>query len=575
MYDKREGKDVTGPKAPKDAEKKRKCFYVMRNKAVAGSVQPDGTGTQFIYLNDSRLVSFAKIVGGITDEGMLKLLTTAEGFKKLVYSMGVTVEMESPNEVVQFAFQMYGKRDTYGSGTTIRVPVKADGMEQIVKLDEVEWSEDDDIPGQIRFEFPKADMQAKVAVRFLLQDGFDAPEPEEEGMVEFDCPEYQEMLKKSLMQTGNNLRVKRAIEKARRGEDVTVAFIGGSITQGAGAIPINNQCYAWKTFERFCKLCGRGTEENVHYVKAGVGGTSSELGMVRYERDVCDDGKIKPDLIIVEYAVNDEGDETKGHSYDSLVRKILLSEQKPGVILLFAVFAYDWNLQERLAPVGEAYKLPMVSVKDCVVEQFYKKAGAGRVLTKNQFFYDVYHPSNYGHTVMADAIEYLLKTVDKMPMDGEEPDYGDIKAPYSAEFQNLKLLDRTHGEAAVRIDCGDFSGTDKELQAVERDRNLFTTPEFPNNWMHTSGSRPFVMDIVCSALLIVAKDSGSPLAGCIDAYVDGEKVRTVNPREVGWTHCNALILFRNGEKKQHHVEICMQNGDEEKQFTILGFGYVE
>ena len=139
MYDKREGKDVTGPKAPKDAEKKRKCFYVMRNKAVAGSVQPDGTGTQFIYLNDSRLVSFAKIVGGITDEGMLKLLTTAEGFKKLVYSMGVTVEMERPNEVVQFAFQMYGKRDTYGSGTTIRVPVKADGMEQIVKLDEVEW----------------------------------------------------------------------------------------------------------------------------------------------------------------------------------------------------------------------------------------------------------------------------------------------------------------------------------------------------------------------------------------------------------------------------------------------------
>ena len=566
---------MTGPKAPKDAEKKRKCFYVMRNKAVAGSVQPDGTGTQFIYLNDSRLVSFAKIVGGITDEGMLKLLTTAEGFKKLVYSMGVTVEMERPNEVVQFAFQMYGKRDTYGSGTTIRVPVKADGMEQIVKLDEVEWSEDDDIPGQIRFEFPKADMQAKVAVRFLLQDGFDAPEPEEEGTVEFDCPEYQEMLKKSLMQTGNNLRVKRAIEKARRGEDVTVAFIGGSITQGAGAIPINNQCYAWKTFERFCKLCGRGTEENVHYVKAGVGGTSSELGMVRYERDVCNDGKIKPDLIIVEYAVNDEGDETKGHSYDSLVRKILLSEQKPGVILLFAVFAYDWNLQERLAPVGEAYKLPMVSVKDCVVEQFYKKAGEGRVLTKNQFFYDVYHPSNYGHTVMADAIEYLLKTVDKMPMDGEEPDYGDIKAPYSAEFQNLKLLDRTHGEAAVRIDCGDFSGTDKELQAVERDRNLFTTPEFPNNWMHTSGSRPFVMDIVCSALLIVAKDSGSPLAGCIDAYVDGEKVRTVNPREVGWTHCNALILFRNGERKQHHVEICMQNGDEEKQFTILGFGYVE
>lgn len=565
---------MTGPKAPKDAEKRRKSFYVMRNKAVAGSVQPDGSGTQFIYLNDSRLASFAKIVGGITDEDMLELLTTAEGFKRLVYAIGVTVETENPKETVHFVFQMYGKQDIYGSGTTIRVPVKGDGMEQLVKLEEVEWSGDDDIPGQIRFEFPKADMEAKVAVRFLLQDGFDAPEPEEEGSVDFDCPAYRQMLEKSLMQTGNNLRLKSVIDRARRGEDVTVAFIGGSITQGAGAVPINTQCYAWKTFERFCRLCGRGTEENIHYVKAGVGGTSSELGVVRYERDVCADGEIKPDLVIVEYAVNDEGDETKGHCYDSLVRKILLSEQKPGVILLFSVFAYDWNLQERLAPVGEAYSLPMVSVKDCVVEQFYKKAGAGRVLTKNQFFYDVFHPTNYGHTVMADAVEYLLKTVDNAEADENEPDISRIQAPYSGEFESLKLLDRAHDGAAIQIDCGDFGETDTELQAVERDRNLFATPEFPHNWKHVSGGKPFVMDIVCSALLIVAKDSGSPEAGCIDAYIDGEKVRCVNPREAGWTHCNALILFRGGEKKEHHVEIRMQDGDEEKQFTILGFGYV-
>lgn len=93
------------------------------------------------------------------------------------------------------------------------------------------------------------------------------------------------------MQTGNNLRIKGVIDRARRGEEVTVAFIGGSITQGAGAVPINTQCYAWKTFERFCRLCGRGTEENIRYVKAGVGGTSSELGVVRYERDVCADGE--------------------------------------------------------------------------------------------------------------------------------------------------------------------------------------------------------------------------------------------------------------------------------------------
>ena len=63
----------------------------------------------------------------------------------------------------------------------------------------------------------------------------------------------------------------KAIEKARKGEQTTVAFIGGSITQGAGAVPINTGCYAYKTFEGFCALTGRGVQDNVQYIKAGVG----------------------------------------------------------------------------------------------------------------------------------------------------------------------------------------------------------------------------------------------------------------------------------------------------------------
>lgn len=564
---------MTGPKAPKDAEKKRNSFYVLRNKAVAGSPQPGGTGTQFVYLDGGRLVSFAKIVGNIIDEEMLNLLTTTEGFRKMVYSIGVTVEMDTPGVEVNFALQMYGKTDPYVSGTTIRLTVPSDGMERVVKLEDVAWTGDDVVPGQARFEFPQAGMQAKVAVRFYLNDGFDAPEPEEEEEVNFDCPEYREMLAKSLVQPGNNKRLKKAIAKARAGQDVTFACIGGSITQGAGAIPINKECYAYKTFERFCRLCGKGTEENIHYVKAGVGGTSSELGMVRYERDVCADGTIAPDVVVVEYAVNDEGDETKGHCYDSLVRKILTSPQAPAVILLFCVFAYDWNLQDRLSPVGKAYELPMVSAKDCVVEQFYKKSGEGRVITKNQFFYDIFHPTNYGHTIMADCIEYMLQKVDESVEDEADVDVTKIQAPFSDEFATVKLLDRADSQDAV-IDAGDFTETDRELQAVERNLDLFVTPEFPNNWLHKSGHKPFVMDIECTALFIVAKDSASPSVGLLEAYVDGELVRTIDPHEVGWTHCNSLLLFRGAERKVHHVELRMKSGDEEKMFTILGFGVV-
>lgn len=569
-----------GPKAPKDPTKKRKGFYIMRNKSVAGAPQPDGRGIQFIYENDGRMISSARLVGNITDETMLKMLETTEEFRKLVHSIGVTVETDNKEEIVDFVFQMYGKRDVYGSGTNLRLPVKADGMEQILNLEECAWSDDDNIPGQIRFEFAKAGTLGTVAVKFYLHDGFDAPEPEEENVVDFSSPYYQDMLKKSLMQVGNNVRLKKAIDKARRGEEVTIGFIGGSITQGAGAIPINTECYAYKTFKGFCDLVGKTTEENVHYIKAGVGGTPSEFGMLRYERDVLREGTVTPDVVVVEFAVNDEGDETKGDCYDSLVRKILNSENKPAVILLFAVFANDWNLQDRLSPVGRAYNLPMVSSLDTVVEQFYMKPGQGKVVSKNQFFYDSFHPTNIGHTVMADGIIHLLKTVDAAQMDAEDIGIEGVKTSFNPEFENVKLLDRKADYEGAVIDCGDFTGTDKELQGVEQDLNLHPTPEMPYNWMYQGSqgkgeNRPFVMDIECSALLIIIKDSASNSVGCAEVFVDGEKVLLANPHINGWTHCNPLICFRGKERKKYHVEVCMQSGDENKDFTILGWGYVE
>ncbi len=208
------------------------------------------------------------------------------------------------------------------------------------------------------------------------------------------------------MSKGNPFRLKKVIEKAKRGEEVTLAFIGGSITQGAGAVPIHEECYAWKTYCAFRKRFGNG--ENVHFLKAGVGGTPSELGMIRFERDilrqqeqpdliviefavndegdetkgVCYESLVRkalgtpselgmirferdilrqqeqPDLIVIEFAVNDEGDETKGVCYESLVRKALNLPWNPAVVLLFSVFADDWNLQERLSPVGYHYHLP-------------------------------------------------------------------------------------------------------------------------------------------------------------------------------------------------------------------------
>ena len=133
----------------------------------------------------------------------------------------------------------------------------------------------------------------------------------------------------------------------------------------------------------------------------------------------------------------------------------------------------------------------------------------------------------------------------------------------------------------MQIDCGDFEDTDEELQAVEMDMDLIPTKEFPYNWMYRKNrsaaekARPFAMDIVCTSLLLVFKDSADIHTGCAQVWVDGEKVLDADPHINGWTHCNPVICFKQKERRSYHVEVRMADGQADKEFTILGFGYVE
>jgi hypothetical protein len=393
---------------------------------------------------------------------------------------------------------------------------------------------------------------------------------EKESLIIYTSKEYQDMIARSLVSKGNNRRLKLAIEKAERGEDVTIAYIGGSITQGAGANPIHTECYAYKSYLLFKSMFGK----NVQFIKAGVGGTPSELGIIRYERNILRDGIEAPDIVVVEFAVNDADDETNGVCYESLCLKILSACNKPAVILLFSVFENDWNLQDRLSPIGNHYNLPMVSVKDAVVEQFGLTKSEGNVISKKEFFSDVYHPTNAGHTIMADCLGYLFSEIQK-----SQTDLNDItldKPPLIGNsFVDIKLLDRKNLIDVACIDNGGFAETDMDLQMVEMDNNPLPTAQFSHNWMHTasSGNESFKMTIKSSSLILVYKDSEKSEFGKADVIVDGQFIKTLDPHVINWTHCNAVILYHEEVCKEHLLEIKMAPGYEDKQFTILGFGY--
>lgn len=555
---------MAGPVAPRDPSEKMDGFYVLLDKDVGGIPTDDGKGRHSVYISADRLPTFARVNGGIEDGEILKLLTTPQGFHQLVHSIGVAISTRDPHMEVGFSLILHGKG---GPGSCQKFTFPGDGAERVIDLSQLDWSPFDDSLGEFLFEFPTMNDTGTATVMFYVNQGYRVPEQHPDPAVDFDSAAYREMIARSFLSAGNNARIQRFLRRARAGEEVTVAFIGGSITQGAGAIPLQSMCYARQTLEGLRQRLG----EKVHYTKAGVGGTPSETGLMRYDRDITRDGKVQPDLVVVEFAVNDAGDETEGVFYESLIRHILKGPGQPAVIMLFAVFANDWNLKRRLAPIGYRHQVPMVDVLEAVSPQF--GSPEGRVITKRQYFCDVYHPNNLGHRIMADCLLYLIDRLDRQQPEDEPEGY--IPPYYGADYENLRLMDRMQSWEGARVSPGSFTGTDKDLQLVPLDDDSHNTPMFPYNWKKEPGEAPFVLEIRCRKLVLEFKDSGDAGTGKALVTIDGEKTRILDPREAGWTHCHTAVLFNRQECADHRVEIAMCPEDRDKTFTILGFGYVQ
>ena len=143
---------------------------------------------------------------------------------------------------------------------------------------------------------------------------------------------YKTMVENSLMTTGDMTRMANVLKKAENGEEITVAYIGGSITEGLTVAPANPElCWASLSYKW---LCEQYPDATIKFVNAGLSGTPSILGNVRLERDVL---AYDPDICFVEFAVNDGTEMKYRNAYESLVRTLLTADKDIAPLLLFTV----------------------------------------------------------------------------------------------------------------------------------------------------------------------------------------------------------------------------------------------
>lgn len=129
------------------------------------------------------------------------------------------------------------------------------------------------------------------------------------------------------------------LAKVAAGDEVKVAYLGGSITAAPGW---RVQSLEW--------LQERYPNAKFAEIHAAIGGTGSDLGVFRLERDVL---RHKPDLLFVEFAVNDGGapPERIHKAMEGIVRQTWAADPNTDI-------CYVYTLTEKMLPDLQSGKMP-------------------------------------------------------------------------------------------------------------------------------------------------------------------------------------------------------------------------
>lgn len=210
-----------------------------------------------------------------------------------------------------------------------------------------------------------------------------------------------------IVNPGNPGPLRNALARAEAGNTLNLGFIGGSITQGCNAsCPENNYV------SRVCAWFAQRYPE-VHYINAGIGGTTSQFAAARVQEDLL---KYRPDIVFVEFSVNDENTPHYRETFEGLIRKILKSGAA-AVVIHNVCYDTGASAQEMHLEIAKHYDLPALSARETLYQFVLEKELDVRSITEDDL-----HPNDLGHQMLAQlVIEFLENLPDGQGSTGQLP----------------------------------------------------------------------------------------------------------------------------------------------------------
>ena len=357
-----------------------------------------------------------------------------------------------------------------------------------------------------------------------------------------------EMLEKGILNEGNKARLISVMERAAKGEAITIAYIGGSITAGSSASPMATACYAalstdwWKnTFP----------EAKINYVNAGIGATDSWVGVHRVQDDVI---AKNPDLVIVEFSVND-GSGWNQETYDSLLRALLTSPSEPAVIALMLAHQ-NGSFADKHAPVAFRYSVPLISYSALLTQKLVPWNKVGNK--------DGTHPDNPGHQLIAHLLTNYYRRV--------------LAEINTAEPEDYKVPPISDSATKCRYLNGDILYSD-ELTPDSADG--FTAGKVygilfnDNGWKtESAGTISFTVEAREVGVIWLQK-SADPEGKCAsyDLFIDGEQKAVLKGAADSWgAHLEYHTEILGDSEAKHTIELRPTKDNTGAEFEILGIG---
>lgn len=150
----------------------------------------------------------------------------------------------------------------------------------------------------------------------------------------------------------------RSAAKLQDNHSLTVAYLGGSLTAGSGAKRANETSWRAQTRDWFIKTFPDAT---ITEVNAAIGGTGSGFGVFRVGNDVLSQ---QPDLVFVEFSVNDAYDPERGESralrpgMEGIVRQIWQANPMADIVFVYTTKqTYEpYHIKRELSPAAKHHQ---------------------------------------------------------------------------------------------------------------------------------------------------------------------------------------------------------------------------